>query len=93
VNVPVVVDGVLVEPGDIIVADGDGVLSIPQVQLRRAVTGARERAQKEAAILQRIEAGEKLFDILGMGSALQQAGVEEVDGMWTGGRPERDTST
>lgn len=89
VNIPVVAGGVLVEPGDVIVADGDGVLAIPQAHLGRAVSGARERALKETAILQRIEAGEELFDILGIGSALRQAEVEEVDGMWSEARTQK----
>jgi 4-hydroxy-4-methyl-2-oxoglutarate aldolase len=93
VNIPIVVDGVLVEPGDVLVADGDGVLVIPQAQLGRAVAGARERALKEAAIRRRIEAGEELFDILGMASALRQAGIEEVDCTWRGAQPKRDTPT
>jgi 4-hydroxy-4-methyl-2-oxoglutarate aldolase len=89
VNIPIVVDGVLVESGDVIVADGDGVLAIPQAQLGRAVSGARERALKEAAILQRIEVGEELFDIMGIASALRQAGVDEVEGMWSEAQAKR----
>jgi 4-hydroxy-4-methyl-2-oxoglutarate aldolase len=82
VNVPIVVDGVLVEPGDVIVADGDGVLVIPRGSLRQAVEGARERAAKEVGIRARIEAGEKLFDILGMEAMLRASGTEEHDGTW-----------
>lgn len=82
VNVPIVVDGVLVEPGDVIVADGDGVLVIPQAQLRRAVEGARARATKETEIRKRIQAGEQLFDILGMQAAVKAAGIKEIDTTW-----------
>lgn len=86
VNVPVVVDGVLVEPGDVVVADGDGVLVIPQAHLARAVEGARSRAAKEVAIRDRIEAGESLFEILNMAAAVEAAGIAEIDGDWRGGR-------
>jgi len=82
VNVPVVVDGVLVEPGDVIVADDDGVLVIPQAQLKRAIDGARERANKEIAIRERIKAGESLFEILNMAAAVQAAGIEQHDRTW-----------
>jgi 4-hydroxy-4-methyl-2-oxoglutarate aldolase len=82
VNVPVVVDGVLVEPGDVIVADGDGVLVIPQAYLGRAVEGARARAAREVAIRARIEAGESLFEILNMEAAVRSAGIQEVDTTW-----------
>jgi 4-hydroxy-4-methyl-2-oxoglutarate aldolase len=82
VNVPIVADGVLVEPGDVIVADDDGVLVIPQAHLARAVEGARARAAKEVAIRARIEAGESLFEILNMEAAVRAAGIEQVDKAW-----------
>jgi 4-hydroxy-4-methyl-2-oxoglutarate aldolase len=82
VNVPIVVDGVLVEPGDVIVADGDGVLVIPQEHLGRAIEGARSRAAKEVAVRARIEAGESLFDIMNMEAAVRAAGIEQVDATW-----------
>lgn len=82
VNVPVVVDGVLVEPGDVIVADDDGVLVIPRSELRRAVEGARERAAREAALRARIDAGESLFELLRMEAAVQAAGIEQHDATW-----------
>jgi len=82
VNVPVVVDGVLVEPGDVIVADGDGVLVIPRDRLKATVEGARARAEKEVAIRKRIKAGESLFEILGMQGAVTAAGIPEKDVTW-----------
>ena len=82
VNVPIVADGVLVEPGDVIVADDDGVLVIPQAHLARAVEGARARAAKEVAIRARIEAGESLFEILNMEAAVRAAGIEQVEKTW-----------
>ena len=82
VNVPIVVDGVLVEPGDVIVADGDGVLVIPQAHLSTTLEGARQRAGREVAIRQRIKAGESLFEILNMDAAVKAAGVAVVDKTW-----------
>jgi 4-hydroxy-4-methyl-2-oxoglutarate aldolase len=82
VNVPIVADGVLVEPGDVIVADDDGVLVIPQAHLARVVEGARARAAKEVAIRARIEAGESLFEILNMEAAVRAAGIEQVEKTW-----------
>ncbi len=82
VNVPIVVDGVLVEPGDVIVADDDGVLVIPQAHLARAIDGARARADKETAIRERIRAGESLYEILNMAGNVKAAGIEEIDGTW-----------
>jgi 4-hydroxy-4-methyl-2-oxoglutarate aldolase len=82
VNVPVVVDGVLVEPGDVIVADGDGVLVIPRDRLKATVEGARARAEKEVAIRKRIKAGESLFEILKMQDAVTGAGIPEKNVTW-----------
>jgi len=82
VNVPIVVDGVLVEPGDVIVADGDGVLAIPQAHLARTLKGARQRAEREIAIRKRIKAGESLFEILNMQAAVEGAGIRQVDATW-----------
>ena len=82
VNVPIVVDGVLVEPGDVIVADGDGVLAIPQAHLARTLEGARQRAEREVAIRKRIKAGESLFEILNMQAAVEGAGIRQVDATW-----------
>lgn len=82
VNVPVVVDGVLVEPGDVIVADGDGVLVIPRAHLARTVEGARQRAEREVGLRKRIGTGESLFEILNMEAAVKAAGIEQFDGTW-----------
>ncbi len=89
VNVPIVVDGVLVEPGDVIVADGDGVLAIPQAHLARTLKGARQRAEREIAIRKRIKAGESLFQILNMQAAVEGAGIRQVDATWLQVKQER----
>jgi 4-hydroxy-4-methyl-2-oxoglutarate aldolase len=82
VNVPVVAAGVLVEPGDVIAADGDGVLVIPRSELARAVEGARRRAAAEMQIRKRIKAGESLYEIANMDAAARAAGIEQIDGIW-----------
>jgi 4-hydroxy-4-methyl-2-oxoglutarate aldolase len=82
VNVPVVVDNVLVEPGDVIVGDSDGVLVIPRALLEHAVTNAEARAASEIEFRRRIEEGEVLFDILGMRSVIEDLGIEMKDCTW-----------
>jgi 4-hydroxy-4-methyl-2-oxoglutarate aldolase len=82
VNVPVVVDGVLVEPGDVIVGDSDGVLVVPRALLQHAVDAAEARAAKEVEFRRRIEEGEVLFDILGMRTVVQDLGIEIKDCTW-----------
>ncbi|GAA3573652.1 4-carboxy-4-hydroxy-2-oxoadipate aldolase/oxaloacetate decarboxylase [Amycolatopsis ultiminotia] len=82
VNVPVVCGGVLVEPGDVIVADGDGVISLPLDILPEVVRAARARVEREHGIRAAIDRGEQLFDILRLGEALAAAGVEQHDRVW-----------
>ena len=82
VNVPVVVDGVLVEPGDIMVGDADGVLVIPRKLLAHAVEGAEKRAATEVVIRGRIAAGELPLDILGLRAVIEAAGIEQRDATW-----------
>jgi 4-hydroxy-4-methyl-2-oxoglutarate aldolase len=82
VNVPITVDGTIVEPGDVIYADTDGVLVIPRELLRHAVEGAEKRAQTEVGIRQRIAAGERPFDIFGFRTGVSELGVEIKDCSW-----------
>jgi 4-hydroxy-4-methyl-2-oxoglutarate aldolase len=80
INVPIVVDGVYVEPGDIMVGDGDGVLVIPRALLMATVEGAETRAAAEIVFRQRIAAGEKLLDILNMRGVIDA--IETHDTCW-----------
>ena len=82
VNVPIVADGVLVEPGDVIAADADGVVVIPHALLAKAVEGAEARAANEVKIRARIAAGELPLDILGIRATLDNAGIEQKAGTW-----------
>lgn len=86
VNVPVVVDGVLVEPGDIIAADADGVLVIPRKLLAHAVEGAEKRAEFEVQVRARIAAGELPLDILGMRKVIETLGIDQRDTTWEADR-------
>ena len=66
VDEPIVVSDVAIAPGDLIVADADGVVAIPRTEVERTLAGARERRDKEAAIMRRLEAGETTVQILGL---------------------------
>jgi 4-hydroxy-4-methyl-2-oxoglutarate aldolase len=82
VNVPIVADGVLVEPGDIVAADADGVVVIPRALLAETVAGAEARAAKEVTFRERIAAGERPLDVLAIRPMIEDAGVEPKDGSW-----------
>ncbi len=64
-NVPVSVGGVVVNPGDAVLADEQGVLVLAPATAREAATRALEMQKREVTTHQRLRAGEKLPDISG----------------------------
>jgi 4-hydroxy-4-methyl-2-oxoglutarate aldolase len=62
----IVIAGVSIAPGDLVVADTDGVLAIPQAHVARTLEGARKRTDKEAVTMKRLQAGETTLEILGL---------------------------
>ena len=66
VGIPLVMAGVSIAPGDIIVADTDGVMSIPAAHLDATVEAARARQDKEAVFMDRLRNGETTLEILGL---------------------------
>ncbi|MEJ2433887.1 MAG: 4-carboxy-4-hydroxy-2-oxoadipate aldolase/oxaloacetate decarboxylase, partial [Pseudolabrys sp.] len=79
VNVPVVCAGVNVEPGDVVVADDDGVVVIPKVEAVETAQKAQKRKDDEDGKRKRLEAGELSLDMYNMREGLQKAGLRYVD--------------
>ncbi|MDG2276516.1 MAG: 4-carboxy-4-hydroxy-2-oxoadipate aldolase/oxaloacetate decarboxylase [Pseudomonadales bacterium] len=79
VNVPVVCAGCLVNPGDVVVADDDGVCVVPRGSAKEALTKSELRTTKEAATRARLAAGELGLDVYGMREKLALAGLEYQD--------------
>jgi RraA family protein len=57
INVPVVIGGMAVNPGDIIVGDADGLIAIPLEQADRILASAKAILAKETAMMKEIHAG------------------------------------
>ncbi len=79
VNVPVVLGGITVQPGDVVCADDDGVVVVPREQAAWALEQSDARLAKEATMRARLEAGELGVDIYGLRQRLLDLGVEYVD--------------
>jgi 4-hydroxy-4-methyl-2-oxoglutarate aldolase len=68
-NAPIRIGNVVVQPGDLICGDDDGVVAIPKDQVAETLTASAEREADEARKIERIKAGERTVDLykLGMG--------------------------
>jgi 4-hydroxy-4-methyl-2-oxoglutarate aldolase len=79
VNVPVVCAGVNVEPGDVVVADDDGVVVVPRKLAIETAQKAQKRKDDEDSKRKRLEAGELSLDMYKMREPLAKAGLRYVD--------------
>ena len=79
VNVPVVLGGVIVHPGDVVCADDDGVVIVPREHAVWALEQSQQRIAKEATTRARLAAGELGIDFYGLRAKLAEMGVEYVD--------------
>ena len=64
VNVPVVIDGQVIEPGDIVVADENGIAVVPADEAESVLEGVRAQVAKERLLRKKIESGAELVDLL-----------------------------
>ncbi|MEU4000640.1 4-carboxy-4-hydroxy-2-oxoadipate aldolase/oxaloacetate decarboxylase [Streptomyces fungicidicus] len=89
VNVPVAVDGRVIRPGDVIVADDDGVVVVPRESARRVAEASEAREKKEAASRAAFIKGQLGLDRYGLRERLKELGVtyRSYDEYTAGGRP------
>ncbi|MCH1771578.1 MULTISPECIES: 4-carboxy-4-hydroxy-2-oxoadipate aldolase/oxaloacetate decarboxylase [Metallosphaera] len=79
VNVPIVIGGVNVDPGDFILADDDGVVVVRREEIDAVLENASKRESKEEVTRKRILNGELTVDIYGFKKVLADLGVNYVD--------------
>ena len=79
VNTPIVCAGQLINPGDVIVADDDGVVVVRRKDAAQVLKQSRARDDKEAGVREKLKAGELGMDIYGYRPRLEAKGLKYVD--------------
>jgi 4-hydroxy-4-methyl-2-oxoglutarate aldolase len=81
VNVPIICAGQLVYPGDIVVADDDGVVIVPRADANTVAKATQQRVANEESKRVRLAAGELGLDIYQMRGTLAEKGLRYVDSL------------
>jgi 4-hydroxy-4-methyl-2-oxoglutarate aldolase len=76
VNVPIICAGQRVEPGDVIVADDDGVVAVARAEAATVAVAAKKRIESEEGKRKRLAAGELGLDLYEMRGKLKALGLE-----------------
>jgi 4-hydroxy-4-methyl-2-oxoglutarate aldolase len=79
VNVPVVCAGVIVNPGDVIIGDADGVVVVSRANAAEVAKAGQQRIAKEVKTRERLAKGELGVDFYGLRAKLKELGVEYVE--------------
>lgn len=76
VNIPISCGGVVVNPGDIIIGDDDGVAVIPKDRAFKILEACNITQDKENRIVKAMEEGKTLFELLGLNNKLDKLGIK-----------------
>lgn len=76
VNVPIVCAGASIDPGDVIVADDDGVVVVKRADAAKVAAASKQRVDKEESTRARLAKGELGLDIYSLRAKLKELGLE-----------------
>lgn len=79
INHPISCGDVIVNPGDLILGDDDGVVVIPLAEAEEVLRESEKRVNKEKIVMQRLSDGESLFDIYGYQKIFDTLGCTEEE--------------
>jgi 4-hydroxy-4-methyl-2-oxoglutarate aldolase len=71
INQPIVLGGQLINPGDIVSGDDDGVVVVPKLNIAEVVKSSAEREAKEAEVMEKLRNGASILELSGMDKILK----------------------
>jgi 4-hydroxy-4-methyl-2-oxoglutarate aldolase len=77
INHPVAFDGVIVNPGDVVIGDNDGLVVVPCSEAVQVLAAALAKEESEAAVMEKIRQGQTAMELLGFEAAYQRLGLSE----------------